>query len=291
MRRSGGPETGMDQLVPTRVRLDGRRHVLYAEPNDPFVAQFGRGRRYAEFGRFCRAFLRPGDTFLDIGANIGVTAIIASHHLGGGRILAVEASPRNGAALKRNLEENGVANAAVKICAAGAESGTTAFHEASAYGFVLDERSLLSEHPTREVPVKTIDQLVAEHRLERVDAIKLDIEGFEWEALRGAEKTLAAHDPVVFLEFNVWCQIAFYDRSPRAFLTYLLDTFPQLYLWKDSRLTSVRELGPVGFLHENLIKGRCVSDLVAARDSARFAGANVPGSRQPLGRLFDLFRL
>jgi FkbM family methyltransferase len=269
-----------DSLVPKRVRLDGHGRTLYAEAGDPFLARFGSGKRYAAFGSFCAQYLRADDTFLDIGANIGVTSIIASRHLTNGRILAVEASPRNGEALRRNIAVNGVARADVEICAVGAESGAQAFHEASAYGFVMTAKSLLSGHPTRSVPVKTVDQLVREHRLDRVDAIKLDIEGFEWEALRGAERTLQRHDPIVFLEFNSWCQIAFYDRNPRAFLEFLLDTFPQLYLWKDCRLVSVRELGAVGFLRENLIEGRCISDLVAARQSPRL---DLPESAPEVG--------
>jgi FkbM family methyltransferase len=246
------------------------------------------GQRHGEFGRFCAAHLQPDDTFLDIGAKIGLTSIMAARHLPEGRILAVEASGRHADALRRNIRANDVERCTIEICAVGAETGVQPFHDEPSAGFVTHARSLLSGLSTRPVPVKTIDQLGKEHRLERIDLIRLNVGGYEWEALRGAERTLERHDPIVFLEFDSWRQIALYDRNPRAFLDYLLDTFPQLYLWRAGRLVSVRELGTAGFLRENLIESRCVSDLVAARSAHRLKLEEEPGPEP--GRLRRLMQ-
>lgn len=210
---------------------------------------------------------------LDIGANVGLTTLAAADHLSGGRILAVEASPRNCAALRANLARHEVGNALVAECALGSAPGTLRFFDNSAYGHVLTE-SYMAAAPAIEQRVTTLDALVAEHALPRVDFVKIDVEGYESEVLEGAPDTLARFDPLVLLEFNSWCMISCFDRSPRQFLDRLLALFPQLYVWRDGRLTDIRRHGPMHFLQAHLTEHRCIDDLVgcgAGRDLARLA--------------------
>lgn len=180
---------------------------------------------------------------LDVGANIGLSSIVAADVLPAGRILAVEGSGRNCEALRVNFARHGLP-AHVVHTAVGASSGSVTFFDSSAFGHVVVDANM-GPYGGEPTPLRTIDELVATHALPRVDFIKIDIEGFEQEALTGARGTLARHDPVIFLEFNSWCLIASYDRSPRAFLDWLLDTFPQLFVWRGGRLVSLRDLGPI----------------------------------------------
>lgn len=280
--------TGMssDGFTTKRIRLAGHTRVIHAPGGDPFMAAFGRGRRYRGYARFCRAALRPGDSVVDVGANIGVTSLIAGERIGpAGRLLAVEASPLNARALTRTLAANGFSDAQVETCGVGAVSGTMPFHEASAFGFVMEHGNLLAAHGTLDIPIRTLDEIVGSAGLESVDLIKIDIEGYEWEALRGAVTTILRHDPLVFLEFNSWCQIVFYDRNPRAFLDYLIGTFPQLYLWQNGFLASVREIGTVAFLRRHLLETGCISDLVVAVGSERLERMAQELAPRPKGSL------
>ena len=74
---------------------------------------------------------------------------------------------------------------------------------------------------------------------------------------------------MVLLEFNSWCLIAAFDGSPRAFLDWLLATFPQLCLWRDRQLVSVRDMGAFTFLHDHIVRHGALDDLVGATASAR----------------------
>lgn len=273
-----------------RIWLAGRRLLIDAPAGDYAFSRYKRGRGYRSYEALCRGILLPDSVVLDIGANIGLTTLVAAEVVHRGRILAVEGAPRNVAALSRNLNAHAAGIATVIHCAVGAQQGEANFVDNSAFGHVASAGTMIEIAGTK-VPQRTIDDIVAEHELSRVDLIKLDIEGFEQDALAGARGTLARFDPVVFLEFNVLCQIALYDRNPRRFLEWLLATFPELHIWRDERLTSVRELGALGFLQSNMIEHRCNDDLVAASSPERLQRLRVDLRKgRFLGGLFGRLR-
>ena len=129
--------------------------------------------------------LRPGDLFVDIGANIGSYTVLASK-VCGARTICVEPDPVTAAALRRNIAANGIENRVnVEETALGGSEGTVKF----TVGLDTINRVAGQE-----------DTNVQEVRLVRLDAvldgeqpvlIKMDVEGFESEVLRGAAETLA----------------------------------------------------------------------------------------------------
>jgi FkbM family methyltransferase len=135
--------------------------------------------------------LRTGGTFYDIGANLGWYSLNVMLKTPASAI-CFEPQPDR---LYRNLALNRV-EARVFAVALGAEEGAVSMtreHKAANY---------VSERGTLHVPLKTLDQLVAEHDLPPPTLIKLDVEGFEYSVLRGAERTLAQHQPTVLCEIN-----------------------------------------------------------------------------------------
>ena len=67
------------------------------------------------------------------------------------------------------------------------------------------------------INVVSIDDFVNEHKIQRLDLIKIDVEGFEAEVIKGAAKTLAGLKPRVFVEFNSYSLIATRNVNPRDF--------------------------------------------------------------------------
>lgn len=280
-----------DGLLTRRVPLGGRRRTIHAPAGDYAFARYRGDRGFRPFQRLCRSVLDPAAVCLDVGANIGLTALMMADVVTQGRIYAIEAAPRNVSALRRNVFEHGASVIRTVHCAVGAQEGSVPFADNSTFGYVISDADLAGSYGT-PVPLRTLDSLVGEWAPSRLDFIKIDIEGFEQDALTGARTTLARFDPLVMLEFNSWCQIAAFDRSPRRFLECLLDTFPELHVWRHGRLASVREMGVHAFLHTHLIEHRCNTDLLAARGPERMARlkAALAVPRGGIGGVLDRLR-
>src|SRR5262245_48774859 len=181
------------------------------------------------------AHLQPGDVFLDIGANIGAFAIPAARRVGpSGRVIAVEASPRISEYLVKNIALNQLDNVAICRIAAGDMTGTTPFFEAPVERFGMG--SLTAEHggtPTL-VEIRMIDDLLAELHVERVNVLKIDIEGFEYGAFKGAERLLRSRQcPLVLFEFYDWAERA--ARQPGDAQRFLIDCGYRIWTLEDHR--------------------------------------------------------
>jgi len=129
--------------------------------------------------------LRPGDTFVDVGANFGGYTWWVLSRLGRRiRVVAFEPDPELYQGLRFNLELNGFDNVAVLPLAAGTEVGTLELHVSLEN---RGENSLIRPEDgpfqSRTVAVRPLAALLEEQGVERVDALKIDIEGMEPEVL------------------------------------------------------------------------------------------------------------
>ncbi|MBX3415572.1 MAG: FkbM family methyltransferase [Pirellulales bacterium] len=146
-------------------------------------------------------FLRPGMTLVDAGANIGFFSLVAARCVGPtGRVLAVEPEPLNRARIARNVELNAYANIEIVQVALGDRNGEVTLHLATDHG----HHSLLDCSPDRAgstmlVPMQTLDVLLASRNIGRVDVLKIDVEGFEVEVLRGVAETIRSNPEIVIL--------------------------------------------------------------------------------------------
>jgi FkbM family methyltransferase len=137
-----------------------------------------------------------GDIALDCGANIGVT-VYEELAAGAKTIVAIEPAPENLECLRRNYPHE-IASGRVIVVPKGVwdkEDFLTLRVDpknSAADSFVIKREGAVD---LERVPLTTIDNLVAELKLERVDYIKLDIEGAEPRALQGAKGTLAKYKP------------------------------------------------------------------------------------------------
>jgi FkbM family methyltransferase len=144
--------------------------------------------------------LKPGDVVLDIGANMGVYSIRAGQKVGPhGHVFAFEPLPETVARLKRNISYNKLDNITVLDIAVGDRDGVATLYEGKRQSSASVCHHSMSG-PSHEVKVKTIDTVVKELKLARVDWIKMDIEGAEPAALAGMEETLARFKPSILFE-------------------------------------------------------------------------------------------
>jgi FkbM family methyltransferase len=154
---------------------------------------------------FVGRFFQPGMVALDAGAHQGLyTLWIAKHVETTGRVYAFEPSPRERKALRLNLSLNRCRNVQVQPFALGTEETT-----ADLYVVNEIETGCNSLRPpntpgatsTIAVRIRTLDNWLVEHGLNRIDFLKLDVEGAELSVLKGATRLLTEQPrPVVMAE-------------------------------------------------------------------------------------------
>ena len=144
----------------------------------------------------------------DIGGNIGQTALMIAKHTGDKTVIySFEPYPATHARFKKNLELNAGIAPKIKLqqTALGAAPGKQKMYEdcstnSGANRMVPGEAII--QTGTTEVPVSTVDIFVAENNLPEIDFIKIDVEGFEMEVLKGSRATLINHKPSLFIEVD-----------------------------------------------------------------------------------------
>ena len=141
------------------------------------------------------AFLKPGMTVVDAGANIGLHTLFFAKHVGPeGRVYAFEPGQSAFDRLQSHVKRNQLNNVRCLHCALGADEGTVAIAENSqdnSRNFVVE--SSPGKIGTKNVALRSLDQVLSEESVGRVDFLKLDVEGFESEVLKGVRSYLKKH--------------------------------------------------------------------------------------------------
>jgi FkbM family methyltransferase len=146
--------------------------------------------------------LRPGDSCVDIGAHVGYHSLVAARLVGeGGRVFSVDPQPYNCAKILTNAELNGFTNITVVVAAVDEADGFTLLKNQSRQ----DKARLTLAGPgvndgatTFVVPKITLRWLLETYKLRTVNLLKIDVEGFELEALKGAGDEMRAIENIVF---------------------------------------------------------------------------------------------
>ena len=136
---------------------------------------------------FLRAHVPAGGTFLDIGANAGTYALPLARHVGAsGRVIAVEPHPVMVARLTFNRDASLAGNVAIVAAAAGDADGELMIetdHENFGASHVYPDASARSD--AIRVPAMRLWRILQDHGVEKVDALKIDVEGYEDRVLIG----------------------------------------------------------------------------------------------------------
>ena len=130
-----------------------------------------------------KSLLAPGDTFVDVGANVGSLTIVAARHVGlYGAVFSYEPHPKTFRFLSENILLNGAGNVRAMNCALGTESGEVSFSDRSA-----DDQNSVTADGSILVPLRTLDSLVPDTP---ISLLKIDVEGYEKFVLSGASQVL-----------------------------------------------------------------------------------------------------
>lgn len=259
----------------TTVQLLGVEITLWGHLDDGYFtaidSHFGRETFLAEI---LRSQLDPGAVIMDVGANIGATAVLAARSVENAKIVAIEPSPRAFACLEKTLAANGVAPMGLLQVCVGAADGWADFHEAADLSASHIGQLLNGGAPTRSsTRVRAVDSIVEEMALDRLDFIKIDVEGFEREVLAGMQRTLARFQPLVFMEFNSFTTAVYGRLSPRVLLDAVYELAESI-LYKDVRGQPVRattDSDQLAFLHSNMVDKYCVDDIAFTASAERLA--------------------
>ena len=171
---------------------------------------FGEYDRW-DFHHFA-TFAAPGSTVLDVGANFGYYSLTLAARLRGKcRILAFEPSSQTFDLLKYHVLVNGFESVVIPVQVALSDAaGNAVIHEwvgtetnsgASSLASGPDPKGIRLK-PAGSVTMDTLDGVVSDYQLSRLDLMKIDVEGVEERVIRGGERTLRELRPTILIEIH-----------------------------------------------------------------------------------------
>jgi FkbM family methyltransferase len=210
--------------------------VTLSEADDPICRSLSAGiYPLLPLIELLEALAPRGGRVLDLGAHVGTFTLAAAAL--GYEVLGVEASPSNASVLQASLDRNGFERVRLVHAAVSNRPGTLKFRQLGPYGHVAAPGSGLD---TVTVPALAVDDLLDELGWDRVDFIKMDIEGSEVFGLQGMTRRLGRADaPPLFFESNGHT-LAMFGQSPASLKTVLESFGYHNYLVETGRLRPVQ---------------------------------------------------
>jgi FkbM family methyltransferase len=181
----------------------GLLFVLYPDENARVYLEH-RGNYEIEETAFCERVVKPGAVVADVGANIGLYSVLLARLVGeAGSVHAFEPEANNVRRLRVNLALNDLDNVVVNQCAVFSSSGTQtlnvyrpalgSWHTLGRPKLTDPLRGHAPAEPESAVEVDTVslDDYAQAQAIDRLDLVKIDVEGAELDVLQGAERMLA----------------------------------------------------------------------------------------------------
>ena len=201
---------------------------------------FFRGAYSVDSLKVLASHLKQSSVFLDIGANHGEFTVTSALIASSGKIVAFEPLPKNIDRLRTNVRINELSNVQILPIGLSNQSGTfPIYDQESLYEDGTTNEGLASLFPASErlmsgysISVQRLDDVWPSLGLDRVDIIKLDIEGAEWSALLGGQQLLARYKPILLVEIGrSTCSAAGYRAED--FAQWIEDQGYRLFIIKD----------------------------------------------------------
>ncbi|MFC1850233.1 FkbM family methyltransferase [candidate division CSSED10-310 bacterium] len=258
------------------------RHHLRTRPDEPLTATidhdlkarvwpgdvlgeslYVRGYFEQQETKFVKQILKPGMVFIDVGANMGYYSLLAAKLVGqAGQVHSFEPNPRMFQELTYNVELNGFSNISLNSQALADKPGQARLSRYDKGEEVYCSLSN-SSYPGAEiigyddVSVQTLDNYINKNGIDKVDLIKIDVEGAELMVLQGAQNLLSdSRKLIVMLEFDQRLCDAF-DYTVNDILQTLEEYDFKVYTLSDglfehvSETTDIHRLCSVNFAATN----------------------------------------
>ncbi|MFI7699186.1 FkbM family methyltransferase [Nonomuraea sp. NPDC049480] len=198
--------------------------------------------------------VRPGAVCFDVGAAYGMYTYPLSRLAGpAGQVHGFEPLPVPYRILEAGRRASGARNIQVTNAALGSSTGYQRLRLPYRFGLPIHGWAHLQEglkHPGRftaaktlDVPVYTVDRVCELREIPRVDFMKVDVEGFEAEVLRGAEWTIEQHRPTLLLEIEDR-HLDKYGRTSAEVAGSLIERGYRMHLWHGRRWARTDRVSP-----------------------------------------------
>ncbi len=191
-----------------RMRAGFRLHLL---PNELLQAHlYLFGTYELPTTNFIRRFLKKGDCVIDIGANIGYISLFCAQCVGKeGVVYAFEPEIKNYEALGANIALNGVQNIITqRLAVTEVETKLKLFlaeDNLGAHSTIYNEDALTQDY--EEIDGMPLDIFTSRNSIVKIDLVKIDVEGAEYEVLKSMKDILQNQRPVIIMEFNNSLQV------------------------------------------------------------------------------------
>lgn len=168
--------------------------------------------------------IKPGMVVIDVGGNIGQYTLLAAKRVGAsGCVHVFEPSFENCEIIRRNVELNGFSDRVVlhkMALASEVKVGELVLTEDGGSNYITTVNTSYDTQKTVEVKCVTLDHYFSVNNLHKIDVLKIDTEGADFEVLRGATNVLRKFGPVLFVEFAERVLKRF-GTTPNDMLSYL----------------------------------------------------------------------
>jgi len=252
LRIAGRLFSGVSGVTPRA--FFGRTLYVDTSRGNPQRLLYLEGERFVTERRIVAGLVRPGFAAIDVGANIGYYALMLARYVGSSEIVCIEPEPANLIELRRNIARNRLSNVTIIPAAAACQSGSASF--------LTGINGRVVHGGAGEISVTTfmLDSL----RDRRVGFVKIDVEGFELDVLRGAAGLIREQRPNLFVEVHPMFQSD--ARGVGHILALLSEYYPSAVAYRKREGTLLNKVGERYLGCVSLKSGPVDSSLISCPD-------------------------
>ena len=182
------------------VKRNGINYKLSLDNYNDFILFYGVNNQNKDV---MYSLIKDGDVVLDIGTNIGEVILNIAKKNINGKIYGFEPVDYNYEKLITNISLNNFKNIIISKLALSDKKETLFYKEKKGHsGGISMNKEVNMDNNYKTIDSVTLDEFVKEKRLDKIDFVKVDIEGFEMNFLQGAKETIKQFKPKLFFEID-----------------------------------------------------------------------------------------